>query len=252
MNNYKEFIKESSQVVDLSRGGYGFTTNKYGRNSIAELNRKIYEYINKIYGPFGYDPGRKYDYNIDINGLIINTEYISKMVNNYTIFKNFIHINRIKDANTFYRLLESNFDDVYHYNGKFFKENSLPILINTSRRGNIGESKSKEVFTEYARKKGINISIENPTMSEDVNGVDGKFSINGKYFTIQVKPFSKFKEDSDIVRVESLGALTLGVDYLVLYNGNNFIISKNQKNNPIKIEGSEFIIPKPSFIYISN
>lgn len=252
LNNYKSFIKESGQTVNLTTGNYGFVTNKYGRNSIAELNRKIYEYINKTYAPFGYDPGRKYDYNIDINGLIVNTEYISKMVNNYTIFKKFIYLNKISDSYAFYIELERNFNDVYHYNGKFFIENSLPILINTTRKGNIGEAKSKEVFANYARKKGINIRIENPTMSEDVNGVDGKFSINGKYFTIQVKPFTRIIKEDEFVRVESVGALTLGVNYLVLYNDNKFIISKNEKKNPITIDGSDFIIPNPSFVYISN
>jgi hypothetical protein len=84
-----------------------------------------------------------------VNGEMIGSEYISKMVNNYTIFKTFIRENKIKDENTFYSLLESKFDDVYHYSGSFFKRQSLPILINTSRKGNVNEIKCKQKFAEF-------------------------------------------------------------------------------------------------------
>jgi hypothetical protein len=74
---------------DLSLGPV--LTSKYGEtNSIAWLNQMIIKYITSIYGPFGYSyrAGNK---DINVNGKLINTEYIDKMVNNYTVFKGIIN-----------------------------------------------------------------------------------------------------------------------------------------------------------------
>ena len=62
--------------------------NKYGKNSINELNDKILSYLYKIYGPYGFIYN---DINsININGKILESQLISKSVNNFTIFRKFI------------------------------------------------------------------------------------------------------------------------------------------------------------------
>lgn len=255
MANYSNSTKKEDQRVylDDAQGGKGFYTNKYGDVSIASLNSKIYKYINNIYGPFGFSyprGGESSNYDVNVNGEMINSEYISKMVNNYTVFKKFIRLNKITDELTFYKLLESKFDDVYHYNGKFFERETLPILINTTRKGNINEVKCKAKFTEYAKTKGLDIVVENPTVEEDVSGIDAKFQHNGRTFTIQIKPFSECENLPGIIHVKSVGSLSVGdVDYLMLYSGDKFIIAKNTKNNPIKIRGDVFIINHTSVIY---
>jgi hypothetical protein len=50
------------------------------------LNEKIRLYLNEIYGPFGYSYGKNFD-DIIVDGMVINTQYINKMVNNYMTFK---------------------------------------------------------------------------------------------------------------------------------------------------------------------
>lgn len=242
--------------LDDAQGGKGFYTNKYGAVSISNLNRKILDYIEKTYGPFGFRYPRGNDkfnyYDININGEIINSAYIAMMVNNYTVFKKFIRENKIVDEITFYKLIEYKFDDVYNYNGSFFKRQTLPILINTVRRGNHNETVCKEKFTEYAKGKGLNITIQDPSVDEDIKGVDAKFEHNGRVFTIQIKPFSEAKEtDNDIVNIVSSGSLSIGsVDYLMLYSGSQFILCKNTKNTPIKIHGNTFIVTKSNAIRI--
>lgn len=254
IKKYSNYIKEADDqrvYLDDNQKGPGFYTNKYGPNSIADLNQKIYKYIGDVYEKYGfsYQSGNK---DIDVNGKLINTEYIDKMVNNYTIFKTFIRENKIKDENTFYSLLESKFDDVYHYNGDFFKRQSLPILINTTRKGNVNEIKCKQKFAEFAKSKNLNIVITDPTVAEDVNGIDAKFTHNGREFTIQIKPFSEYKTISDKLYAKSAGSLSVGsVNYLMLYSDTEYIIIKNLTSNPIAIKGDVFTSPLSNVIYRS-
>lgn len=251
IKKYSNYINEAVQTAYLNdnKGGPGFYTNKYGPNSLATLNSDILEYITGIYGSYGfsYQSGNK---DIDVNGRLINTEYIDKMVNNYTIFKTFIRENSIKNEIDFYRLIRSKFDDIYNYNGSFFNRQTLPILINTTRKGNVNEIKCKQKFTEYAKSKGLNIVVVDPTIEEDVAGIDGKFNHNGVEFTIQIKPFDEYKIIGDKLYTKSAGSLSIGsVNYLMLYSDKEYIIIKNKKSDPITIKGQVFISPLSIVIY---
>jgi len=181
IKKYSNYINEAVQTAYLNdnQGGTGFYTNKYGPNSLATLNSDILEYITDIYKVYGfiYQSGNK---DIDVNGKLINTEYIDKMVNNYTIFKTFIRENSIKNETDFYSLIRSKFDDVYNYNGSFFNRQTLPILINTTRKGNVNEIKCKQKFADFAKSKNLNIVITDPTVAEDVKGIDAKFIHNNR------------------------------------------------------------------------
>ena len=251
IKKYSNYINEATQTAYLNdnQGGPGFYTNKYGPNSLATLNSDILEYITGIYESYGfsYQSGNK---DIDVNGRLINTEYIDKMVNNYTIFKTFIRENSIKNEIDFYSLIRSKFDDIYNYNGSFFNRQTLPILINTTRKGNVNEIKCKQKFTEYAKSKGLNIVVVDPTIEEDVTGIDGKFNHNGVEFTIQIKPFDEYKTIGDKLYAKSAGSLSIGsVNYLMLYSDKEYIIIKNKNLNPITIKGQVFTAPLSSVIY---
>jgi hypothetical protein len=262
MKKYQEFLKESKQKVYLGDEQYGFEIDKYSRRgrgydgryrfstkSLSGLNNKIKNYIEGVYGPFKYRYGINED--INVNGLILKSEYISKMVNNYTIFKRFIIDNKITDKETFYSEIVSNFHDIYHYDGDFFKRNSLPILINTTRKGNINEKKSIIRFEEVVREMGFNITVENPTVEEDIKGIDGKFSHKNIYYTIQIKPFSDLIVENEIYKAKSNGSLSLGVNYLILYKEDEHIILSNKKSNPINIDFNYFVYNKDNIIFSS-
>lgn len=252
IKKYSNYINEADyQRVYLNdnQGGSGFYTNKYGPNSIATLNNDILKYITgvyKVYG-FSYQSGNK---DINVNGKLINTEYIDKMVNNYTIFKTFIRENNIKNEIDFYNLIRSNFHDIYNYNGSFFSRQTLPILINTTRKGNVNEIRCKQKFSDFAKSKNLNIVTIDPTVSEDVDGIDAKFTHNGREFTIQIKPFNEYKIIGDKLYAKSAGSLSVGsVNYLMLYSDKEYIIIKNTKDSPITIKGDVFTSPLSNVIY---
>jgi hypothetical protein len=251
MLNYKEYLKESQDnqvvVLDDGQGGNMFKTVKNGsKNSIAYLNAVIKRFIESVYGSSGFVYGKHTD--IFIDNKIINGEYISKMVNNYTIFKNVIRINNIKEEESFYNFMLSNLNNIYSPNGKFFLEQSLPILINTTRRGNVLEKMAKESFLKYSKEKDIEITIQNPSVDEDINGVDFKFLSNGRSFTVQVKPFTDYKYIGDKIFIKTEGSLSLNTNYLILCDGKNCIKLRNTPSNPVKIKGNTFISSKSNLL----
>jgi len=214
-------------------------TKKYGEyNSIDWLNGKIKKYIEEVYTPYGFKYGVNEDLNID--GQIISSEYISKMVNNYTVFKAIIKENFIRTEAAFYHFMTNNMKEIYHWEGKYFKRITLPVLINTSRRGNVGEQNSLRFFKQSLQeKKGISVNFIPPTVEEDISGIDGKFIWLGKEITIQVKPYDRavISESTRKVKVHSQGSLSLNTDYLIVYKAQSFIIIQGRD---VTIEGNEF------------
>lgn len=228
---------------------YHIKTRKYGDElSISRLNNMILDYINELYQPFGFKYGENED--ILVDGMIINGEYISKMVNNYTIFKKVIEENKIKTEDGFYMFMFNNLEEIYHYNSDFFTENTLPILINTTRKGNVWEKRSREIIEEYAKNKGFDITLRTPTLKEDISGIDLKFMLGGKIYTIQVKPYDKVIDKGDYTWFRSGGSLSINTDYLILYNEDKetFVFSKNITKNPIMINADYFVIPKAKIL----
>lgn len=273
VKKFSEIINENQTVIlDDNRGGNAFQTNKYGgRKSIAYLNAVIKSFIERVYGRFGFRYPVRGDnsfvhFDMNINGRVINTEYIAKMVNNYTIFKTAIRTFNLKDEDSFYHFMMNNLNNIYHYDGDFFKRESLPILINTTRNGNIYETRAKEIFQNYANSQNIQISIQDPTLDEDINGVDFKFLHNGRQFTVQVKPYDQYEvvdsavsdvapnlptgQFSKIINVSSPGSLSLDVDYLILYNVSNYIILRNPSSNRIEIRGKKYVTDSSNIIKI--
>lgn len=237
---------------DLSLGPV--LTSKYGEtNSIGWLNQMIVKYITSIYGPFGYSyrTGNK---DINVNGRLINTEYIDKMVNNYTVFKGIISDQGINTEEGFYNYMVANLFDVYNYGGTHFDKITLPILIATSRRGNIGEQKALAFFKNELMKKNVECIIIPPTLLEDGQGIDGKFAWNGKELTIQVKPYDSIMKRDGMINAFSQGSLSLqivgagkNVDYLVLYNleKRGFVIVRASN---VTIQGNQFVFPEDKVI----
>lgn len=244
MEKFTNIINEGNQEVVIQ----GMKTNKYGNtDSIAYLNTIIKSYIEKVYGPFGFVyPSRQHpnNYDITVDGELINTEYISKMVNNYTVFKRIIIDNSIKTSVEFYEYMIANLEDIYHYGGEFFKANTLPILINTTRKGNAGETSSKKKFTEYAVSKGLDIKVENPTIVEDIKGIDAKFYFKSRFYHIQIKPFNGYIKIGNKHYFKSEGSLSTGnIDYMILYSDKgDFVLLKNTPADPIGIAGNKFVV----------
>jgi hypothetical protein len=209
---------------------------------IAAINRKIVERTNLWYGKFGY----KYDKNLPnrdlkVGDLIISSEHIMKMVNNRTVFYKICKEENIKSGEALLAFMTdfSNMKKCYHWTGSLFPE-ILKILTNASSKGAAGEEQSFGYYKWFMKTKGIDIDILPPSLSEDISGIDGKFYIDDKLKTIQVKPYEAFVIEGRIGKATSNGSLSMNTDILILY----------KKIGMKKIEkyGKEYIVPVYSFI----
>jgi hypothetical protein len=249
---FKNFDPNKVEVI----GGYDKDTKmleelfRTTAGVINEINKLIKEKTEEWYGSFGYQYNTRINpFDIKVGDLIINTEYLMKMVNNRTVFYKICKNEKITNGEDFFNFMKdfSNLMKYYHYEGVFFNE-VLGILISTTRKGNKGENASLGYFKWFMDVKGYTISIVNPTLEEDIRGIDGKFNFNGVEKTIQVKPYENFIIEDKVGTATSNGSLTLNTDVLILYKEDplkkdvfRYIIAK--KNN-VKIVGNNFILTK--------
>ena len=197
------------------------------KGEISKVNNIIKNYTDNVYSKFGYKYPMK---NTDIiinKDLIIDCEFINKMVNNYTVFKFICNTMSLKTFEEFRDFMSeySNLEKFYHYNG-FYNKEVLNILYYTIKKGKIGEKMSLKFFEDEFNKKVITeqIIVTEPTLNEDLKGIDGKFIFKGKEYTIQVKPCSNIIKDETSTKFLSVGSVSLSTHYLILYRktGNLF------------------------------
>lgn len=251
VKKYTKFLKEEkNQYVEIE----GITTKKYGENSIAQLNSAIKNYIEDVYGDFGYQYNSPNNIDIVIKpDLILNSEYISKMVNNYTIFKSVIRNFNLKTEIEFYDFMYDNLNRIYHYNSEYFKKHTIDILMKTSRKGNLIEYNSKNYFKKFIKDQyGYDVEIKEPTKEQDLKGIDGIFEIGGKDYTIQIKPFTDFTKKNNEIEFKSDGSLSVNTNYLILYkDSSNYVFLRNGKKNKIQIKGNKFVANNKNILYSS-
>ena len=158
---------------------------------------------------------------------------------------------RLKTEENFVNFVKNNLELIYNYNSKFFIYNSLPIVIRTKRKGNLGEQLVLQKFKDLTLRRGFDVELVVPTLDEDIKGVDSKFVLSGKTYTIQVKPMSRFEILGDKISIESPGCLTLnkyGVmpDYLFFYSDKQEVLFF--KNRGIVSDGNSFQSPVTNLI----
>lgn len=187
---------------------------------------------------------------IFIDDIKINTEYISKAINNRSLLKKIISdpnqeiISGVRNKEDLFKFVEDNVYDLFNHKGKYFKY-VYNLLSNTSKKGKRLESDAFNMFREVAKKKGIDVDIIEPSTREDISGIDGIFFHNKKRYTIQVKPLFKmeeYKRNPNCLIVFCDGVLKdLKTDYLIVTNK---IETKIFKSKGIAVHPSFFIVPK--------
>ena len=182
----------------------------------------IKEYYNKL-EPF------KSNKIYNIAGKIINTEYLSKWLNNRTfrevITKDFNLSPNYQDLINF--LIENKYD-IFNMDGKYF-DIYYKIMEVTTLKGKDTEKRSLIVFGDFVNSRGIAKVVEfiDPTTEEDKKGIDS-FALldNGSRVTIQVKPLSKVKSNtSDYVELISAGDVRkITTQFLIVANDKSYFI----------------------------
>lgn len=238
MKHIYEFADYNNTVI-LPRGVVLSNLDRMTLCKIISGALNQYYKIDKVQGEY-----------VDIDGVKLEKEILSKMINNRTVLKRVIIQNRnIKTKDDLINFIKDNLYDMYHYDGKFFDENYF-IVSNTTKSGKKSENAAYKAFEEVAKRKGLNIEVLPPdSVEEDKSGIDGYFIHNGKKFTIQVKPLHKLEEyrkDNTFYCVFCDGMLQdIKTDYLVVTRDN---ISWVFKGKGITRNKGCYIIPKINLI----
>jgi len=211
---------------------------KIEKSEISKLNRIIIDFLNTNYKKYGFIYGQKNKI-IEIDNLLIYPEYISKFVNNKTLFGIIAEKYKLKTVKEFVSYIKNNLSRLYDIDGVDFQDN-YEITKKTTIKGNRGENASKKYFEKMLYKKyEMEYKIESPSTSEDIDGVDGKFKFGKTIVKIQIKPYTRYIKKEGKIFIYSRGSMCFNTHYLLLYkesrgyNGYSydFIILRNNKSH---------------------
>lgn len=232
------YIKKYNEFLDLPNR---ISLNDEKRKELGDIiSKALIDYYNIYRVPN--------DIVFHLGGKSFKGEYIRKARNNRTLFSRVIKDQNLKTPDELINFFKNNIHDLLHYEGKWFDDVYF-LLKNTSSKGKREEQKAYKDFEEYAFSKGIDIQVQEPSLQEDLSGIDGFFEWKGKKYTIQVKPlkyYQDYKIDTSKVIVFCDGSLKdLDVDYLIATNEKETLIFRARQS---KTKGSYFLFPKEDLL----
>jgi len=186
------------------------------KSEISKLNIIIKNYLKTNYSKYGYIYGNNKI--IEIGNILLNTEYLSKFVNNKTLFGIIAERNKLKTVEEFTSYITNNLPRLYDIDGVEFIDN-YELVRRTTEKGKRGELACKENFEKMLFKKYNKIyKVESPENStEDIGGIDGKVMFKNAPVTLQIKPFSRSITKGNKIVVYSRGSMCFNTHYLLLY-----------------------------------
>ena len=134
------------------------------------------------------------------------------------------------DANKFINCIIENKEDIFSPTGKYFKI-YYDVLRGSSESGEINELIAEENFKIWQESLGNQIYFKKPSQKQDTyESIDLFAFINGKRFTIQVKPVKSVESRGDYYELFSGGdTRKVKTDFLVLASPKNCFIVRVPK-----------------------
>lgn len=209
---------------------------KIERNEISKLNRILIDFLNINYKKYGFIYGQQ-NKTIEVDNLVIYPEYISKFVNNKTLFGIIAEKYNLKTVEEFTSYIKNNLSRLYDIDGVDFQDN-YDITKKTTLKGRRGENACKKNFEKMLYEEhGQEYKIESPSTSEDIEGIDGKFMFMRTLVKIQIKPYTRYIKKEGKIFIYSRGSMCFNTHYLLLYKETrgykgysyDFITLKNNK-----------------------
>jgi hypothetical protein len=168
---------------------------------------------------------------IEKNGIVALTEYLRKWSNNRNFRTKLSEdFNLPDDANKFINCIIENKEDIFSPTGKYFKI-YYDVLRGSSESGEINELIAEENFKIWQESLGNQIYFKKPSQKQDTyESIDLFAFINGKRFTIQVKPVKSVESRGDYYELFSGGdTRKVKTDFLVLASSKNCFIVRVPK-----------------------
>jgi len=248
---------ENSNTGELLLLPKGIALNKSERQ---EMCRIIEAAVKQIYNVKTFYHGI-----IEVDGVPVEYEYMSKAVNNILLLRRLVYDRTgelstgIQTKEDLFRFVKANTTELFHPRGRHFRF-VYALLESATKRGDAGEEQAFRFVEEMARKKGLQVRVlKTRGVGEDVfGGVDGFFTYNDRNFTIQVKPLSdnyaepiqEYGKDPTMYVVYCSGFVgSIKTDYLVLYDRRRSVCYLFQ-NKGLQARPGGLLIPKSSEVLV--
>jgi hypothetical protein len=215
-NQIKVFAKNENGVREWNRNLHfeKLFELKYTDDENTFIINNIRNILNQYYTKWDSNDNRV----IQIDGKIVNTEYISKWLNNRN-FRDVItkDFDLVKEPNALVEFLNQNKYDIFNVNGKYF-DRYYRVLESSSLTGKVTEERAKKIFEEFCKSKDKTVVIKTPTVIQDKKGIDSIFIIGGRPCTVQIKPLSSVKSKTpDYIELVSAGDVRkIITEYLIV------------------------------------
>lgn len=217
-NEIKVFAKNENGVREWNRNLHFEKLSELEYTN--EENLLVIDCIKLILEEYYKDWAPKVGLVKEIGGKIVNYEYLSKWRNN-RLFREVItkDFNIPKEPNALIEFLNQNKYDIFNVNGKYY-DKYYRLLENTSLSGKKIEIIAKTIFEEFCKSKEKTVIIQEPTIEQDVKGIDSIFVIGGRPCTVQIKTLSSVKSKTpEYIELVSAGDVRkIVTDYLIVAN----------------------------------
>ena len=215
-NEIKVFAKNENGVREWNRNLY--FEKLFELKYTDEENTFVIENIRTILKEYYPEWDPKVNKIVEINGKIVNTEYLSKWQNNRN-FRDVItkDFNILKEPNALVEFILQNKYDIFNVNGKYF-DRYYKVFESASLSGKKTEARAKIIFEEFCKSKEKTVVIKEPTLIEDKKGIDAIFIIGGRPCTVQIKPLSSVKSKTpEYIELVSAGDVRkIITEYLIV------------------------------------
>jgi hypothetical protein len=145
--------------------------------------------------------------------------------NNRILISKVKEISKKRDITEIKKWIESNSYKLFHPNGQYFND-VYGILSNSYKKGLLMENLAKDSIKSWIKQtKNIDVDIQSPSESEDIEGFDLFLMIDGVKKSAQVKTLKRCDKGRYKYFVHCKGHLQiLKTDYLVAVNENECFI----------------------------
>ncbi len=117
---------------------------RINKSEITKLNSIIIDFLNSNYKKYGFTYGED-NKKIEIENVLLHTEYLSKFVNNKTLFGKIAEKYKLKTIEEFTSYIKNNLSRLYDFDGVDFQDN-YDLIKRTALKGKRGENACKKQF----------------------------------------------------------------------------------------------------------
>jgi len=152
---------------------------------------------------------------------------------------------QIQNVKRFTELIKQYKDRIFNKNSTTLKK-IMEVVAGSDKIGNKNEENSAIILKKFYGDKNVKIIAGLGNVNDALSGVDCIVTINGKDYTLQIKPVGQIVEEGDYFRMKDTGrAKHYDTDVLAFIKGDTLYLFNNSK---AEMDKGDFYLPKSSLL----